>query len=130
MRGMLPAGMKIMQAIPVGKGDSVALALAYQAVSDYLILDTDVDHIGGIGASGEVHDWNLSREIVEKTDIPVILAGGLSAENVAEAIAFVNPWGVDSLTHTNRPFGADGFRKDVEKVRRFVKNAKGTGFAG
>ena len=53
------------------------------------------------GARGETHDWAVSREIVERSRIPVILAGGLSAENVAEAIATVRPWGVDSFTHTD-----------------------------
>ena len=53
------------------------------------------------GARGETHDWTVSREIVEKSRIPVILAGGLTAENVGEAIATVRPWGVDSFTHTD-----------------------------
>jgi phosphoribosylanthranilate isomerase len=54
----------------------------------------------------------------------VILAGGLSPENVAEAIQSVRPWGVDSLTHTNRSLPGGGFRKDLERVRRFVTAAQ------
>jgi phosphoribosylanthranilate isomerase len=54
----------------------------------------------------------------------VVLAGGLSPENVAEAIRAVCPWGVDSLTYTNRPLAGGGFRKDLERVRGFVMNAR------
>jgi phosphoribosylanthranilate isomerase len=56
----------------------------------------------------------------------VILAGGLSAENVADAIATVRPWGVDSFTHTDIP-GQRG-KKDPARVRAFVAAAK-RGFA-
>ncbi len=55
----------------------------------------------------------------------VILAGGLSQENVAEAIGVVQPWGVDSLTHTNRPIPGGGFRKDIDRIRQFVMAARG-----
>ncbi|MCB0014782.1 MAG: hypothetical protein KDE34_22860, partial [Anaerolineales bacterium] len=79
----------------------------------------------GIGASGVTHDWNISREIVRRVKIPVILAGGLSPDNVAAAIAQVQPWAVDSLTHTNERLPGGGFRKDLEKVRQFVAAARG-----
>ena len=52
--------------------------------------------------------------------VPVILAGGLSPENVRDAIRAVRPWGVDSLTHTNRPLPDGGFRKDIDRVAAFV----------
>jgi len=61
---------------------------------------------------------------VEQSQIPVILAGGLSPENVVEAIQQVRPWGVDSLTKTNEMQGEGKFRKDLEKVRLFVEKAK------
>jgi phosphoribosylanthranilate isomerase len=94
-------------------------------VADYLILDTQAPHIAGIGASGETHDWHISREIVRQVRIPVILAGGLSPENVAQAVSVVQPWGVDSLTHTNRPLPGGGFCKDLERIRQFVMAAQG-----
>jgi phosphoribosylanthranilate isomerase len=116
--------IKIMQAIPVGGPAAVALALAYQRACDYLILDTDSAAIVGIGATGAVHDWTISAEIVRRVNIPVILAGGLSPENVAAAIRAVRPWAVDSFTHTNIP-GAK--RKDPERVRAFVAAARSAG---
>lgn len=47
------------------------------------------------GGTGKVHDWALSRRVVEAVDIPVFLAGGLNPGNVAEAIRAVRPFGVD-----------------------------------
>ncbi len=74
----------------------------------------------GIGAAGAVHDWRISREIVAESEVPVILAGGLGPDNVAEAIRVVGPVGVDSLTRTNRAVAGGGFRKDMDAVARFV----------
>jgi phosphoribosylanthranilate isomerase len=123
IRRRLP-GLPIMQAISVAGSQAIETALAYQDVAEYLILDTQAADIDGIGASGETHDWNISREIVRQVRIPVILAGGLAPENVAEAVKHVQAWGVDSLTHTNQPLKAGGFRKDLERIRQFVIAAK------
>lgn len=124
LRSRLP-GVGFMQAISIAGPEAVDEALAYQEVVDYLILDTQAPHIPGIGASGKTHDWRISREIVQRVSLPVILAGGLSPENVGQAIQAVRPWGVDSLTHTNRPLPGGGFRKDLERIRQFVTNARG-----
>lgn len=117
-------GVPIMQAIAVTGWDAVEEAAAYAAVSDYLILDSVDPGIEGVGAAGTVHDWDISAAIVRAVDIPVILAGGLSPANVADAIATVRPWGVDSLTHTNMPLATGGFRKDLDKVEAFISTAK------
>jgi phosphoribosylanthranilate isomerase len=121
LRSALPR-VKVMRAIPVGGGQSIELALAYQAVSDYFILDTHDPGAVDIGATGRTHDWQVSAELVRRVHVPVILAGGLSPHNVAQAIRTVRPWGVDSFSLTNLP-GPDG-RKDPAKVRAFVANAK------
>jgi phosphoribosylanthranilate isomerase len=123
LRGLLP-GMKFMQAIPVMDSSALQIARDYEAVSDYFILDSYSDQIGGIGAAGFTHDWSISRAIVEQSRIPVILAGGLSPENVVEAIRQVRPWGVDSLTKTNEMLGDGKFRKDLGRVRMFVERGK------
>jgi len=123
LRGMLPAGMEIMQAIAVGAEDDIAMAGEYAQVADYLILDSYTTDVQGVGAAGVTHDWSRSAEIVASVDIPVILAGGLSAANVAESIAAVRPWGVDSLTLTNRPLGDGRFEKDLDAVAAFVAGA-------
>ncbi len=123
LRGRAP-GVPIMQAVSVTGPESIAEARAYADVADYLILDTQAPDIPGVGASGATHDWSVSRRIVEAVRVPVILAGGLSPENVAEAIRAVRPWGVDSLTHTNRSIEGGGFRKDLERVAAFAAAAK------
>ena len=123
LRARLP-NLPIMQAVSVAGPEAVETALAYQEVADYLILDTQAPDIAGIGASGQPHDWNISREIVRHVRVPVILAGGLSPENVAEAIRAVRPWGVDSLTHTNRSLPNGGFCKDLDRIRQFVIAAR------
>jgi len=123
-RSLRPS-LPIMQAIAVTGPEAIEDALMYATVADYLLLDSVDPSIEGIGAAGIVHDWSLSAAIVEAVDIPVILAGGLGPANVAKAIAQVRPWGVDSLTHTNRPLPSGGFRKDLDLVAQFVAGAGG-----
>ena len=123
LRARFP-NVPIMQAISISGPGSIDTALAYEEVADYLILDTQSAEIAGIGASGETHDWEVSRKLVQQVSIPVILAGGLSPENVAEAIRTVRPWAVDSLTHTNQMLPGGGFRKDLARVGQFVTAAK------
>jgi phosphoribosylanthranilate isomerase len=113
----------IMQAISVEDNSAIEFAKEYENVCEYFILDTSTTLVQGVGASGKVHDWNISKLIVDNVKVPVILAGGLSPDNVQEAIAKVNPWGVDSLTHTNRILEDGNFVKDIEKVRKFFVNA-------
>tara|TARA_B100000965_G_scaffold182029_1_gene151930 strand:- start:1939 stop:2613 length:675 start_codon:yes stop_codon:yes gene_type:complete len=116
-------GLPIMQAISVDDMSALDFAKEYEEISDFFILDTSTTAVQGVGASGNVHDWNVSKAIVDSVDIPVILAGGLSAENIKEAISIVHPWGVDSLTHTNKFLKDGSFIKDIEKVREFYINA-------
>jgi phosphoribosylanthranilate isomerase len=124
LRVRLP-GLPIMQAIAVTGPEAIHTALAYQEVADYLLLDSQSPDMAEIGASGHTHDWGISREIVQRTHVPVILAGGLSPDNVADAIRAVQPWGVDSLTHTNHALPDGSFRKDLDRVRQFVAAARG-----
>jgi phosphoribosylanthranilate isomerase len=123
IRQRLP-GTQIMQAIPVQGPEAVEQMLSFQDAADIILLDSKSEDVTGIGATGLTHDWNISREIVARSRKPVILAGGLSPENVAEAIQQVRPWGVDSLTHTNLPLGVGRFQKDLERVRKFVEAAR------
>jgi phosphoribosylanthranilate isomerase len=110
--------IKVMRAIPVENRGAVSSAREVAAVADYLLLDTRDRQTGKIGATGHAHDWSVSADIVRVVQVPVVLAGGLSAANVADAIRVVRPWGVDSYSLTC----ADGDlrRKDPVKVRAFV----------
>ena len=106
-----------MFAISVDSEKAIQNAINFSDVSDYLILDTSTTDVEGIGASGKIHDWNISRSIVQNVKTPVILAGGLSSANVVQAIKAVDPWGVDSNTATN--VQGDKVRKDMERVSEF-----------
>ncbi|MEC7925919.1 MAG: phosphoribosylanthranilate isomerase [Actinomycetota bacterium] len=121
---IIDAGVEIMYAISVDNDQAIQAAIDYSHISDYLILDTSTEEVEGIGASGKTHDWNISRSIVENVRTPVILAGGLSIENVQDAITKVKPWGVDSLTHTNKLMDDGSFIKDFKKVEEFVNKSK------
>ncbi len=99
--------------------------------TDFFLLDTlqegEQPVSGFVGITGEICDWALAREIVDLSPRPVILAGGLGPDNVAEAIRYVRPAGVDSCTRTNvldergRPLR---FRKDMKLVSLFVREAR------
>lgn len=128
LRRQLP-DLPVMQAIAVTGPGSIDAAQRYAEVVDFLILDSVDPSIEGVGAAGVVHDWTLSAEIITKVGIPVILAGGLSRDNVAEAIATVHPWGVDSLTATNKAQLGGGFRKDLSLVAGFVESVRGRNIA-
>jgi phosphoribosylanthranilate isomerase len=63
-------------------------------------------------------DWALAREVASR--LPIVLAGGLTPENVAEAVRTVRPWGVDVSSGVET-----GGVKDLSKVRAFIQAAKG-----
>ncbi|WP_256393363.1 phosphoribosylanthranilate isomerase [Natronoarchaeum rubrum] len=112
--------------VPVIKAvdaDEPERCAAYDGVVDALLVDS-VDAEGG-GGTGEPHDWERTRAAIADVESPVLLAGGLTPENVAEAVEIVDPFGVDVASGTERanlPDDADG-RKDPDAVRRFVANA-------
>lgn len=108
----------IMRAVPVTDEPAVVAAVELARVADYLLLDTKDHSTGKIGATGRSHDWSISAEIVRRVEVPVVLAGGLSADNVGAAIRLVRPWGVDSFSLTC--VDGDLRRKAPDKVARFV----------
>jgi phosphoribosylanthranilate isomerase len=111
----------IMRSVPVSDEASMGIAQSYVGLAEYLLLDSYRATDRQIGALGVTHDWRISRRIVELVPMPVILAGGLGPDNVAEAIRAVRPAGVDSKTRTD----ADASHaKDIARVRRFHDAAK------
>lgn len=91
---------------------------------DAFITDTFDPITGATGATGKVHDWNVSRHLVALSPKPVILAGGLNGDNVRAAVTAVRPSGVDAHTGLE---GADG-RKRRDLTERFIAEAR-AGFA-
>jgi phosphoribosylanthranilate isomerase len=120
IRRRISSDTALMKSINVTDKSAIGAAEEYEQVSDYLLLDTSTDDVPGIGASGETHDWSISRQIVANSDTPVILAGGLGPDNVEESIREVRPDGVDSYSKTS----SSERKKDIEKTRQFFNNAK------
>jgi phosphoribosylanthranilate isomerase len=107
-----------------------------EGTSDLFMTDTlcgyekrnaDQPVAGYVGITGDICDWDLAAALVEASSIPVILAGGISPENVFDAIGRVKPAGIDSCTQTNardhrgRPIR---FRKDIDRVRRLLDEVR------
>ena len=111
----------IMRSVPVSGEESIELAKIYDGIADFLLLDSYRPLDRQIGALGTTHDWSISRRIVELVRVPVILAGGLGPENVANAMRRVRPAGVDSKTKTDRQ---GSHAKDLDRVRRFHQAAR------
>ena len=86
---------------------------------DLLLLDSGNPNlqVKELGGTGRVHNWKLSRKIVEQSKVPVFLAGGLKSENVRQAIDQVQPFGLDlcSGVRTNK-------KLDPEKLEQFFNN--------
>ena len=114
--------LKIIKSIIIGNRSAkelIAEAYYFAPFTDAFLTDTYDFETGARGATGKTHDWNLSRQIVERSPLPVILAGGLSPDNVADAIKLVKPAGADVHTCVEDSFGD----KDAAKVRLFLENA-------
>lgn len=85
---------------------------------DALLLDSTDET--GAGGTGRTHDWETAADIVRETETPVILAGGLTPENVEEAIRTVAPYGVDVASGVE---SAEG-NKDHDAVAAFLESAR------
>lgn len=109
--------LKVIRAVHVTGPEALAQARALVRHVDALILDTFDPATGRHGATGKTHDWTISRQIVAESRVPIILAGGLTPENVGEAIAAVQPWGVDVHTGIEDPDA----RRNLDKLQAFVR---------
>jgi phosphoribosylanthranilate isomerase len=114
LREMVP--QRLVATIPARPGmEKEAQSLA--KVADALLLDSFEG--GKLGGTGTVHDWDLSADLVKNIDVPVILAGGLDPENVAEAIKTVRPYAVDVSSGVET-----GGVKDPRKIEAFLREVK------
>jgi phosphoribosylanthranilate isomerase len=121
LREALP-GISLVQVIHVTGEDSLAQAVVVAPFVDGLLLDSGNPSLAvkELGGTGRIHDWSLSARIREAVDVPIFLAGGLKAGNVAEAINQVGPFGVDvcSGVRTDGRMDEMKLRDIVEAVRR------------
>ncbi len=107
----------IVQVIHVLNENSIDDALTAAESADVLLLDSGNPGlpVKELGGTGRTHNWAFSRRICKKVDIPVYLAGGLTPDNISEAVQQVNPYGVDVCSGVR----TDG-RLDPEKLSRFT----------
>lgn len=113
--------VEIMRTIPIIGEESVVASMMYDGIADYLFLDCkNLTHIIA-GVTGKIHDWNISRKVVDSVQTKVILAGGLGPDSVEDAINTVRPYGVSSKTKTDK---IGGHEKDLVKIKMFVEKAK------
>jgi phosphoribosylanthranilate isomerase len=103
------------KALRIATAADVELASSYGG--SRLLVDAKVD--GTLGGTGHVFDWSLVRALARARSL--VLAGGLTPDNVARAVAEVRPFGVDSASGVE---GSDPRRKDPGKVLRFVEAAR------
>ncbi len=111
-------GVRLVQVIHVTGEESIALAEEASELVDALLLDSgnpnlDVKELGG---TGRRHDWDISRRIRERLEIPVFLAGGLNPDNAAEAIESVGPFALDVC----RGVRGEDFALDPDRLERFA----------
>ena len=121
IREAIPA-IKLVQVIHVIDEGSVEDAIKVSDHADAILLDSGNPKLAikELGGTGRVHNWKLSRKIVESVDIPVFLAGGLNSSNVRHAIDKVQPYGVDvcSGVRTNAQLDEIKLKGFFEGVRR------------
>lgn len=109
------------KAVHGSNGNAMEPLQAYEDLVDGFVCDSCNPATGQVGGTGLTHDWSDSAQLVKATSHPLWLAGGLTAGNVSEAIARVQPFGVDVNSGVK---GADGF-KDRERLQAFLDQVKG-----
>jgi len=113
----------IIKSLVVGTAPEAAILAAAQEHAPFVnayLTDTYDSASGATGATGRVHDWAVSARLAASLSRPLILAGGLTADNVSRAVLAVRPAGVDAHTGLE---DTRGF-KDEALVRRFVAQAR------
>jgi phosphoribosylanthranilate isomerase len=118
-----PGRLTILRAVPVPGPQAIEAALAVAALVDGVVADTANPRTGQVGGTGLVHDWAVSAALRARLPVPLILAGGLTAANVAAAIDRVRPFAVDVNSGVK---AADG-TKDPQKLQAFMAAVQGTG---
>jgi phosphoribosylanthranilate isomerase len=140
--------IRVMRSLPIPPaahpdgGTVLTYARLFEPISDFFLTDTlmvskgfqpsssaaETQPVNGfIGITGQTCNWQIAKDLVAASGIPVILAGGITPDNVAEGIHQVRPAGVDSCTGTNacdhqgQPIR---FQKDMNKVKRLVAAAR------
>jgi phosphoribosylanthranilate isomerase len=120
LRDKLPQNGKLILAVHVLDGSLDPEPEEFYPLIDAILLDSRNRATNQVGGTGRIHDWATSAALVRRCPRPIVLAGGLTPDNVAEAVRTVRPFAVDANTGLK---GEDGSR-DPGKCLAFVANAK------
>jgi phosphoribosylanthranilate isomerase len=120
LKNALP-GISVVQVVHVNGPESVEEATRVAAHVDAILLDSGNQKLAikELGGTGRTHDWTLSRAIRERIGIPLFLAGGLTPENVGQAIEEVGPFALDVCSGVR----TDG-KLDASKLKWFFAAAR------
>ena len=128
--------LEIMRSVPISVNQgtnhvpTLQIARCFEPVTDTFLTDTWLGKEpveGFVGITGQTNNWDTARKLVESTSIPVIVAGGLSPENVYDAIIATEPQGVDSCTGTNQKDKSGEtirFKKNLYLVQKFIEEVQ------
>ena len=105
----------VLKCMKVKPGDGASQVMSGVGTGGIVLLDPYV--AGTYGGTGQTLDWDVAAEVAKST--PIVLAGGLTPENVGRAVRVVRPWAVDVSSGVE----TDGI-KDTEKIRSFIAVAK------
>lgn len=114
----LPAAIRRVQVVHVENETVLDAIDRYAPFVHAFLLDSGRPSDAILGGTGQTHDWALSAEFVRRSPVPVFLAGGLNAANVAAAVSAVSPYGVDLCSGVRTDD-----RLDHEKLEGFMAAA-------
>ncbi|HTJ58755.1 MAG TPA: phosphoribosylanthranilate isomerase [Devosiaceae bacterium] len=113
------AGLSIMKALPIGSAEDVEAVASYVDIADRILLDAKppkhADRPGGLGV---LFDWTLLKDL--DPALPFMLSGGLTPDNVGDAVKAVRPFGIDASSGLETAPGT----KDAGLIRSFVAKAR------
>ncbi|MDD1718524.1 MAG: phosphoribosylanthranilate isomerase [Methanoregulaceae archaeon] len=116
IRSIRPDAIQVFQPFPREVAGDIRMIRVVQPGTE-MRGDCDAVIIDSSHGRGQVYDPGFAREVIRRSPLPVILAGGLTPENVTEAIRALHPYGVDVATGVEKSPG----KKDPERVRAFIR---------
>ena len=119
-QALTPFAVKALRPRSQAEAEDGVARFGAQASANAPCFLIDASHPQLYGGTGVTGDWSLGRSIAER--FPILLAGGLTPDNVGDAIRAARPWGVDVASGVERSPGV----KDGDKVQAFVQAAHAT----
>lgn len=114
---------RVIKAFPVLDLEDIDPIAQYQGIVSAILLDTKIHSISGkieTGGSGKIFDWGLAIK-AKAFEVPLILAGGISAQNVKKAKQLVNPYAVDLSSSVEKSPGLKDYNK-MKEIIEIVQN--------